>query len=398
MKDFHIAGRLGLSFLLLGALIWAFPAWSWGQGSLGGLTGLVTDPSGAVVPEVSIRAKNLDTGAELSVVSTTDGTYFAPSLAPGRYRVTVSKSGFKTITQEPVTISTATVSTLDFALVVGEITESVTVGGGEVQLQTTSAEVGTVMPEKGMLDLPISLGGAATAGASGRRQIQNFIYLTPGVTGDQWGTSINGSPGMSAEILLDGGDMQNIGAPGFIAEMAPPYEAVSEFKVQNTLYPAQYGAGYGVMNFTMKSGTNNFHGDLFEFLRNDALDANGFFHGEQNPLRQNEFGATIGGPVILPGYNGKDRTHFFFAWSSFRLRGGLPRPGLLTLPTLQERNGDFSDYPFPIYDPATTKPDGNGGFVRDPFPNNHLTTPASRHRGHTLLQLCRPFNSAEQRR
>ena len=229
-----------------------------------------------------------------------------------------------------------------------------------------------------MLDLPISLGGAATAGASGRRQIQNFIYLTPGVTGDQWGTSINGSPGMSAEILMDGGDMQNIGAPGFIAEMAPPYEAVSEFKVQNTLYPAQYGAGYGVMNFTMKSGTNNFHGDLFEFLRNDALDANGFFHGEQNPLRQNEFGATIGGPVILPGYNGKDRAHFFFAWSSFRLRGGLPRPGLLTLPTLQERNGDFSDYPFPIYDPATTKPD-------DCCPN--------RNRARTFPQQCHPLGS-----
>src|SRR5258707_1038337 len=83
--------------------------------------------------------------------------------------------------------------------------------------------------------------GAAAPGASGRRQIQNFIYLTPGVTGDQWGTSINGSPGMSAEILIDGGDMQNIGAPGFIAEQAPPYEAVTEFKVQNALYPAEYG-------------------------------------------------------------------------------------------------------------------------------------------------------------
>ena len=371
MKNLYIAGRLGLLCLLLGILICVIPIPGWCQGSLGGLTGHITDPSGAVVPEVSIKATNLDTGAELSVVSTTDGTYFAPSLAPGRYRVTVSKSGFKTITQEPVTISTATVSTLDFALVVGEITESVTVGATEVQLQTTTAEVGTVMPEKGMLDLPISLGGAATTGASGRRQIQNFIYLTPGVTGDQWGTSINGAPGMSAEILIDGGDMQNIGAPGFIAEMAPPYEAVSEFKVQNTLYPAQYGAGYGVMNFTMKSGTNNFHGDLFEFLRNDALDANGFFHGEQNPLRQNEFGATVGGPLFIPKlYNGKDKTHFFFAWSSFRLRGGLPRPGLLTLPTLQERNGDFSDYPFPIYDPATTRPDGKGGFVRDPFLNN----------------------------
>jgi len=370
MKATHATGRLGLWPLLLVTLVWVFPTLGWCQGSLGGLTGHITDPSGAAVPEAAVRVTNLDTGTGLQVTTTTDGTYLAPSLTPGRYRVTVTKSGFKTITQEPVIVSTATVSTLDFALVVGAVTESVTVAATAAQLQTTSAEIGTVMPEKGMLDLPISLGGAATAGASGRRQIQNFIYLTPGVTGDQWGTTINGSPGMSAEILMDGADMQNIGAPGFIAESAPPYEAVSEFKVQNTLYPAQYGLGYGVLNFTMKSGTNAFHGNLYEFLRNDALDARGFFGAEKNALRQNEFGATIGGPVILPGYNGKDKTHFFAAWSSFRLRGGLPSPGLVTLPTMQERNGDFSDYPFPIFNPATTRPDGMGGFVRDPFLNN----------------------------
>jgi len=370
MKATHATGRLGLWPMLLVILVWSFPTLGWCQGSLGGLTGHITDPSGAAVPEVTVRATNLDTGTERSVATTTDGTYLAPSLAPGRYRVTVTKSGFKTITEEPVIVSTATVSTLDFALVVGAVTESITVAASAAQLQTTSAEIGTVMPDKGMLDLPISLGGAATIGASGRRQIQNFIYLTPGVTGNQWGVSINGSPGMSADVLMDGGDMQNIGAQGFIAESAPPYEAVTEFKVQNTLYPAQYGLGYGVLNFTMKSGTNKFHGDLFEFLRNDVLDARGFFGGEKNAFRQNEFGGTIGGPVILPHYNGKDKTHFFFAWSGFRVRGGLPTPGLVTLPTMQERNGDFSDYPFPVYNPATTRPDGSGGFVRDPFPNN----------------------------
>src|SRR5262245_38870169 len=100
MKNLHLAGRSGWLFLFLGILIWAFPTSGWCQGSLGGLTGRITDPSGAVVPEVSIKATNLDTGAELSVVSTTDGAYFAPNLPPGRYRVTVSKSGFKTITQE----------------------------------------------------------------------------------------------------------------------------------------------------------------------------------------------------------------------------------------------------------------------------------------------------------
>ncbi len=374
MKSNSTADRSGLWLLLLLAIV-SVPVLSWCQGSLGGITGHVTDSSGGSVPGTSVKIRNLDTGAETTVVATQEGTYFASGLTPGRYQVTVSKAGFKTITQQPVIVSTATTSTLDFLLAVGAVTESVTVAGDAPQLQTTSAEIGTVMPEKEMLDLPISLGGAATTGATGRRQIQNFIYLTPGVTGNQWATSINGAPGMSAAVLIDGEDSQNIGAPGFIAESAPPYEAVSEFKVQNTLYPAQYGLGFGIMNFTMKSGTNAFHGDLFEFVRNDVFDALGYFSAGKVPIRQNEYGGTVGGPVILPHYNGRDKTHFFVAWSGFQLRGGLPTGGLVTLPTMQERNGDFSDYPLPIYNPATTRSDGSGGSVRDPYPNNMI--PAS---------------------
>src|SRR5581483_4258862 len=303
----------------------ASPAWC--QSNLGGLTGRVAHSTGAGVPAADLRITNIDTAAEVRISSSSDGAYLAPNLQPGRYRVAVSKEGFKTIVQEPITISTATVSTLNFTLAVGQVNESVTVEGGGAELQTTSAEVGTVMPTKAILDLPISLGGAATTGATGRRQIENFIFLTPGVTGNQWSKSINGSPGFSQQVLIDGIDMQNIGAPGFIAESSPPYEAVEEFKVQNTLYPAEYGLGFGVLNFTLKSGTNRFHGDLFEFLRNDKFDARSFFSSQKPSIRQNEFGGTIGGPVILPKYNGKDRTFFFFTYSGFRLHGGLPTPG-----------------------------------------------------------------------
>src|SRR5258708_6390702 len=175
------------------------------------------------------------------------------------------------------------------------------------------------------------------------------------------------------EVLIDGVDMQNIGAPGFIAEASPPYESVEEFKVQNTMYPAEYGGGYGVMNFTLKSGTNQYHGDLFEFLRNDKFDARGFFARSKSMLRQNEFGGTFGGPLVLPKlYNGKDRTFFFASYSGFRLRGGIAAGNLQTLPTTQQRSGDFSDYPFPLYDPSSTRPDGAGGFIRDPFSNNRI--------------------------
>ncbi|PYV93226.1 MAG: hypothetical protein DMG05_02225 [Acidobacteria bacterium] len=363
--------RLQVRFFLLATLaLVAFSVLAWGQGSFGGLTGNITDQSGAVIPDASIKMINLNTAAAYSGNSTAEGVYLISGVPPGRYRVSVTKTGFKTTTREPVEVSTATTTTLNLSLAVGEVTQTVEVVADVVQLQTSSPEIGTVMPEKDMLDLPISLGGAATSGASGRRQIENFIFLTPGVTGDQWSKSINGAPGFSQEILIDGIDMQNFGAPGFVAEATPPYEAVSEFKVQNTLYPAEYGLGFGVENFSMKSGGNSFHGNLYEFLRNDVLDARGFFSSDKPVLRQNEFGGTVGGPII------KDKTHFFFAYSGFTLRGGLPRAGLITLPTEKQRMGDFSDYPAPIFDPGTTRPDGQGGFVRDPFPGNII--PANR--------------------
>jgi len=354
--------------VVLALLAMSLPAW--GQGSFGGLAGSITDQSGAVIPDASIKVVNLNTAATYSANSTAEGIYLISGLPPGRYRVSVTKTGFKTTTREPVEVSTATTTTINLNMAVGEVTQTVEVVADVVQLQTSSPEIGTVMPEKDMLDLPISLGGAATAGASGRRQIENFIFLTPGVTGNQWSKQINGAPGFSQEILIDGIDMQTFGAPGFIAEATPPYEGVSEFKVQNTLYPAEYGLGFGVENFSLKSGTNNYHGNVYEFLRNDVLDARGFFSSDKPPLRQNEFGGTFGGPIK------KDKTQFFVAYSGFTLRGGLPTGALVTLPTVKERTGDFSDFPAPIFDPKTTRPDGHGGFVRDPFPGNVI--PADR--------------------
>jgi len=352
----------------------------WSQGSLGGLGGRITDSSGSSIPDVSVQLRNVETGQETRATSTSDGSFLVTNLSPGSYRVSLSRTGFRTAIRETVRISTATLSNADFTLELGSVSESVTVSGSDVQLQTGSAEIGTVMPMKAILDLPISMGGAATTGATGRRQIENFMFLTPGVTGTQWNKSINGAPGFSQEVLIDGVDMQNIGAPGFIAESSPPYEAVEEFKVQNTLYPAEFGGGFGVMNFTMRSGTNKYHGALFEFFRNEALDARTFFGGSKKPLlRQNEYGGTFGGPVRLPKYNGRDKTFFFFAYSGFQLRGGVPVGVFTTLPSNLQRGGNFSDYPFPIYDPATTAADGQGAFQRAPFPGNLI--PSARFSG-----------------
>src|SRR5919201_5457321 len=163
------------SLLSILALL-SFSVLVWGQGSFGGLTGNITDPSGAVIPDASIKAVNLNTAATYSGNSTAEGVYLIAGLPPGKYRVSVTKTGFKTTTREPIEVSTATTTTLNLSLAVGEVTQTVEVLADVVQLQTSSPEIGTVMPEKDMLDLPISLGVADQIGASGRLQIENFIF------------------------------------------------------------------------------------------------------------------------------------------------------------------------------------------------------------------------------
>ena len=170
----------------------------------------------------------------------------------------MEKQGFKKYLQENVAVLTATISTLEVELSVGAVNESVTVTSGAVTLQTTSPEVGTVLERRAILDLPIQVGGSgATTAASGRRQPENFIFLTPGVSGIPWSKNINGSPDFSQEVLYDGISGQLAVTPGFLAQTSPPYEAVEEFKVQNSLFPAEYGRGFGVINFTLRSGATS---------------------------------------------------------------------------------------------------------------------------------------------
>ncbi|MEO7650660.1 MAG: hypothetical protein ABIZ80_09335, partial [Bryobacteraceae bacterium] len=228
-------------------------------------------------------------------------------------------------------------------------------------------------------DLPIQVGGAgATTAASGRRQPENFIFLTPGVSGIPWSKNINGSPDFSQDVLYDGISGQLAVTPGFLAQTSPPYESVEEFKVQNSLFPAEYGRGFGVINFTLRSGSNQYHGGLFEFFRNDKLDARPFFNAVRPRVRFNEWGGSFGGPVVIPKlYNGKDKTFFNFNYTGLRNQPA-PNGSFISLPTDAFKQGDFSGYrdaagaQIPIFDPATTTADG----TRTPFANNII--PASR--------------------
>lgn len=348
------------------------------QGNLGGLTGSISDESGGSLPEVRLTIRNLQTNQLFTTQSTAAGYSFT-ALPPGSYRLEAEKAGFKKLVREPVPVLTATTGRVDLTMPLGQVTESVTVSGDAAVLQTNSPEVGTVLSRKTLLDLPIQVGGsAATTAASGRRQPETFIFLTPGVTGIPWSKNINGSPNFTQELLIDGVSAQLPDTVGFLAQTSPPYEAVEEFKVQNSLFPAEFGRGLGVINYTLKSGSNAFHGGLFEFLRNDKLDARGFFPRVRPPVRFNEYGGNIGGPVIIPKlYNGRDRTFFNFNYTG--LRNGPPINGtLISVPPAEFRSGDFSNYRdaagnlIPIFDPATTQPDGS----RSPFPGNII--PASR--------------------
>jgi hypothetical protein len=360
---------LTLSLLCCSVLVFA-------QGNLGGLTGTVADSSGSVIPEVRLTMTNIETNQTIRVVSDERGYSFR-ALVPGVYRLEAEKQGFKKFVREQVSILTATTIELPIILEVGNVTESVTVAADVVALQTTSPEVATVLERRQILDLPIQVGtGAITTAASGRRQPEAFIFLTPGVTGNQWGKSINGSPEFTQEMLIDGISAQLAGNPGFLAQSAPPYEAIEEFKMQNTLFPAEFGRGLGVINFTLRSGTNRFHGGLFELFRNDKLDARQFFAARRAIVRFNEAGGSLGGPVLIPKvYNGKDRTFWNFNYTF--VRNAPPINGsLVSVPTAEFRRGDFSRYTdatgalIPIFDPATTLENG----TRQPFPGNIIPT------------------------
>lgn len=228
-----------------------------------------------------------------------------------------------------------------------------------VEINTEQAEVATSLEERVIKDLPLQVGG-------NRRQIESFVFLVPGVQGDTFSSRINGGVDFNSEVLFDGVPMASFETNGFQTGINPPYEAIDEFKVLTSVFSAQYGRGQGVKNYHFADGTNGFHGNAFEFVRNDVFNARGFFSPTRAINRQNEYGFTVGGPVIIPKlYDGKNKTFFNVTTSWYKFRGA-PLNFLQTVPTDAFRRGDFSELRdsdgalIPIYDPVT----------RLPFPGN----------------------------
>jgi len=326
-------------------------------GGGGSIQGTVTDPTGAVVPGATVIATNVATTVETTRQSNDAGLYVISPLPPGEYKVTASLTGFETLIQEKIIVDALSTVTVNMSLKVGNIDTKVTIESVPAQLNTSDARLGTTVRNELYTNLPLAL-GVAVAGSGisqGPRNPGAFIFLLPGVTegnGTRWG-SINGGQGFSKDVFIEGVPITDPiqQGEGRTIALGLSVEAVEQFQVETSGTGVEFN-GQGSENYTIKSGKNSFHGAGFEYLRNTKLDARGFFPTIRPVEHQNEFGGTIGGPII------KKKLFFFFSYDRWLYR--VVSPTLTaSVPTLKERTGDFTELGVNIYDPLSTVCVGN---------------------------------------
>jgi len=352
----------------------------------GTLMGRVTDPSGLGVPNAKIAATKTDTNTRSETVTGIDGNYTLPFLAPGPYEVTADAPGFKKYVRSGIEIGTNERIAVDVQLQVGSAAESVTVSGDAPLLNTVTASAGQVITTREVENLPMNgntpLALARNALGVIPKQKHLLNEVKPYDTASAVDISLGGANSGSNEYLLDG--VPNMSSAARAGGFSPSMEAVDEVKVELYQADAAYGDTLvGTVNVTTKSGTNAYHGALYEFNQTSALAANQFFLnavGQQQPVtRSNQYGGTIGGPVRVPKvFNGKDKFFFFLAYEGFK--DSSPGVSTTAVPTVAERGGDFSALlaagsGFQLYDPATAVLSG-GKITRQTFPGNII--PASR--------------------
>lgn len=350
------------------------------------LTGRVTDPSSASVPRAEVIATNVETNGETVAQSDERGDYTVPLLRPGRYHVTVTAPGFKQYIREGVSLSVGQAATLDIRLEVGEISERVTVSAEVPLLETANSSRGAVIDNEQVSTLPLNGRNPFMLAvvASGVNFAGRSLNTRP--FDNNFGTSfsMNGSRNSSSEFLLDGAPNNSEAGANSIA-LVPSVDAVHEFKVQTNSYDAQYGkTGGGIINVSLKSGTNSLHGTLYEFARRNSWDANSFQNNARGAPRgghsQDQYGMLVAGPLFIPKlYDGRNKSFFMVNYEGYRET--LPVAHNLSVPTEAMRNGDFSKLvdgqgrQIVIYDPASGQQVG-GNWQRTPFPGNVI--PAGR--------------------
>ncbi len=400
MKRLAVSARILQTLLAMSAVVLLFSATLNAQVDTGSITGKVSDASGAVVGGAKVTLTNQGTGASLSTTSDPDGLYKFSPVRIGTYKLDATSQGFQTISQKDVTVAIGSNVVVDFTLKPGSATETVEVTAAAPVLQTQDASVGQVVDQRTINNVPLN-----------GRNFTFLAQLVQGVNSPQADTRGNAASGAFAanglrpaqnNYMLDGIDNNSdtvdfLNGTNYV--VLPPVDAIQEFKVQTSDFSAEFGrSGAAVLNATIKSGTNNFHGTVWEFFRNDKLDAADYFERNILPngttqttkgeLRQNQYGFSIGGPVLIPHvFDGRNKVFFFGDYEGLRRRHGVPHQG--AVPTLTERGSGATAYTnfqelitdqsgtqtdalgrtMPtgtILDPATTRPAGSG-FVRDPF-------------------------------
>jgi hypothetical protein len=343
------------------------------QTTNGGIQGTVIDQSGAAVADANVVGKNLDTGLTINTITSDSGLYSLANLPPGRYSVTVDAPNFKKYSREGVTVLTGTTISLDISMQLGAMTEDVIVTADASQLQTATSDIGATVQSSLIENLPLEVGGTV------RNPVQ-FITLIPGFVGsvsnDPGSNSsddfkVNGGQEGATDVLVDGVSISLV-SPNTQWNKGVSTDAVEEFKVLQSNFSPEYGeSGDGIISLTIKSGTNEFHGSGYDYLRNRVLDANSWTNNTAGTGKsintQNDFGATFGGPVRLPHvYNGKDKTFFFVAYEGFRFRTG--GTSLQSVPTEAMRAGDFSALlpATQLFDPTTHAPIPGNILTNDP--------------------------------
>ena len=388
--------RLSIRLATVTSLLFLLAASLFGQSPQGTIIGTVTDEQGGLVANATVTALKIGTNQKYTAVSSLDGIYAIPSLPIGEYELAVSAIGFSTAIHTSVVLEVGHRLRVDVSLKIGEVTNNVTVTSDISRVQTEASSLGTTVERERIQNLPLN-----------GRHVFNLVKLIPGVQPRFKGSdgfaevdnqsfsqiSFNGGSVYSNQVFLDGG-ANTVPVHNEIS-VVPMVDSVEEFKVQTNSLAAEFGqTSGGVISVVTRSGMNQFHGSLYEFFRNDALDARNAFLTTRDPitgrtkpiLRYNQYGGTFGGPVFAPRfgeggpalYSGKDKTFFFVGYERWNFR--TSNINRATVPTPAERNGDFSNTRdgtgrlLTIYDPATTRPNPNGsGFVRTPFQGNIIT-------------------------
>jgi len=404
---------------------------AFGQAGTGTITGIITDPAGAVVPKAPVEVRNAETNVLFATETTETGAYTVLRLPPGPYSVTVAATGFKKLIREKIQVAAGQVLPLDLALEVGSASESVTVSAEATLLKTESGDMVHNVTLAQLDDLPILGIGTVNSGSNGIRNPYNAAGLLPGVRFQgNFAMIVNGAPTNTAAYRIEGLDNTNHTVAFANTQSQPSADAVQEMAIQTSNYAAEFGqAGGGLFNITMKSGTNQIHGTVYDYFVNEFLNAATPFSFRPEggkykpPNRRTDWGFTIGGPVVLPKiYKGKDKTFFFFSFERFKESQALTFTD--TLPNAAYQNGDFSAispngganfnpnlgipstpigtdalgrpiFANTIYDPRTRRTVG-GVAVADPFPNNVIPRDRFHPVSLAIQSLLPPLSNADR--